>query len=187
MLRKKASGFHEMSSITQSISMHDDCRIKIKPSQRFTLSIRYHNIHIPGEASPTYPFIHNFYKHHDIQEKISIDVYKRIPLSSGMGGSSTNGANIIKILNQLYPLNYSNDDLASFCFPFSKDMPFFFYKPTALVEGEGERTQPIDPILAPSSVILLVDCKPGLSTQVVFDQYQKQPHQPSTMLCNNHN
>lgn len=82
----------------------------------------------------------------------------RIPRAAGLGSSAGVPAAVLKGLNELWSLGLSLEELSRLAARLGSDTPFFIYGGTALVEGRGERVTPLPPPL-PTWLVLL---KPNL-------------------------
>jgi len=69
---------------------------------------------------------------------VIIEVNKRIPWLSGLGGDSSDAAAILRGLNKLWGLGLSLKELLKLASQLSSDTSFFLYGGTALAEGRGE-------------------------------------------------
>jgi len=77
------------------------------------------------------------------RQGIRLVVRKRLPVAAGVGGGSSDAAATIRALATLLETGWSRDDMAAIGGEVGSDVPFFFYGPTALVEGRGERVSPL--------------------------------------------
>jgi 4-diphosphocytidyl-2-C-methyl-D-erythritol kinase len=80
---------------------------------------------------------------------------KRIPVSAGLGGGSSDAAAALRGLNALWRLGNSDAHLAEASTEIGSDVAFFVCGGTALVEGRGERVTPL-PDIAPVWLVLLI-------------------------------
>jgi len=85
----------------------------------------------------------------------AIEVSKRIPLASGLGGDSSDAAAILQGLNKLWELSLSKDELLKLAAQLGSDVAFFVYGGTALVEGRGEVVTPLPPLPHMWAVLML--------------------------------
>jgi 4-diphosphocytidyl-2-C-methyl-D-erythritol kinase len=92
---------------------------------------------------------------------VTIEVSKRIPLVSGLGGDSSNAAAILRGLNKLWGLGLSLKELLELATKLGSDVSFFLYGGTALVKGRGEMVTPLPP-LPHMWVVLVVPNTPRL-------------------------
>ncbi len=77
------------------------------------------------------------------RQGIRLVVRKRLPVAAGVGGGSSDAAATIRALAVLLETGWSRADMAAVGAEVGSDVPFFFYGPTALVEGRGERVSPL--------------------------------------------
>ena len=131
---KLDTGFHELNSVLSRIDLYDEIRIKDESS----FSISYNgpfgdqvgsNDHISKLFN--YLIDKNYLK----QKSFAIQVVKNIPMGSGLGGGSSNVAEIIKYLIRSNLLDSSSSteiarDLGS-------DIEFFIDEGSALISGKG--------------------------------------------------
>jgi 4-diphosphocytidyl-2-C-methyl-D-erythritol kinase len=68
---------------------------------------------------------------------------KRIPMGAGLGGGSSDAAATIAGLNRLLNLGWSKEKMAHVGQTLGSDVPFFFFTPSAIVEGRGEKVAPV--------------------------------------------
>jgi 4-diphosphocytidyl-2-C-methyl-D-erythritol kinase len=84
----------------------------------------------------------------------TIEVNKRIPLMSGLGGDSSDAAAILRGLNQLWDLGLPLPELVRLASQLGSDVAFFLYGGTALVRGRGEIVTPLSSL--PHTWVVLV-------------------------------
>ena len=68
---------------------------------------------------------------------------KRIPMGAGLGGGSSDAAATIVGLNRLLNLGWSRERMVHIGQTLGSDVPFFFFAPSAIVEGRGETVAPV--------------------------------------------
>ncbi|MBR1634925.1 MAG: 4-(cytidine 5'-diphospho)-2-C-methyl-D-erythritol kinase [Lachnospiraceae bacterium] len=113
-----------------------------------------------------------------INKEIKIHLVKRIPFEAGLAGGSTDAAAVLKGLNKLLDLHYTNEGLAGIGVKLGADIPYCIYGGTMLAEGIGEKLTPVEPELATMPVLLV---KPdfGVSTGGIYqrlDAVKNPPH-----------
>ena len=91
---------------------------------------------------------------------------KEIPVAAGLGGGSSDGAAALVGLSRLWGLEFGCDRLLQAAAALGSDVPFFLYGGTALVEGRGERVEPLHVHDGP--YYLLVNPGFAVSTAAVF-------------------
>lgn len=107
------------------------------------------------------------------ERDVHIRIAKRIPFAGGLGGSSADGAGVLRALNELCGLGMSAQDLAEIAARFGSDAPFLAsgYS-AALVEGRGEQVGMLPAFPAETRFVLVI---PELSLHVgdVFAALQR--------------
>jgi len=112
----------------------------------------------------------------------SIRLTKNIPVSSGLGGGSSDAAAVLKGLNQLWDLQLDLKTLCELGLDLGADVPACIAHQSAIVRGIGEI---IEPIALPfqSAPVLLINPNQPLSTRDVFTRY-KTDGVPFTVASN---
>lgn len=78
---------------------------------------------------------------------VEIELEKRIPIAAGLGGGSSNAANVIRALNFLWGLDLSMSEMESIAARFGSDIAFFLHGGTAWATHRGEVVTPCEDIL----------------------------------------
>ena len=158
VLAKRRDGFHEIRSVIQTISLCDSLRFQLSRSVTFKSNMP---AWIPEESlvSKAAGLLQEVT---GCSEGVTIEVSKRIPLLSGLGGDSSDAAATLRGLNKLWRLGLSQDKLLELAVQLGSDVAFFFYGGTALVEGRGEIVTPLSPV-SPVQVVLLLPPVPRIS------------------------
>ena len=82
-------------------------------------------------------------KRFKIKAGVKITITKKIPVSAGMGGGSSDAAAVLRGLNKLWQLNLSKEQLALIGLEIDSDVPFCVYSQLALVTRRGEKVKPL--------------------------------------------
>ena len=142
VLAKRWDGFHEIRSVIQTINLCDSLRLQL--SQNIELKSDAPNW-VSGESLVA-KATSLLQEVTGCTKGVTIEVSKRIPLVSGLGGDSSNAAATLRGLNKLWELGLSLKELLELASQVSSDVSFFLYSGTALVEGKGEIVTPLAPL-----------------------------------------
>jgi 4-diphosphocytidyl-2-C-methyl-D-erythritol kinase len=96
---------------------------------------------------------------------VTINVEKRIPAGSGMGGGSSDAASTLLALNRLWELRWSRAQLQELAVALGADVPFFLGPGPAFVEGLGER---LTALALPPRYFAVVHPQVAVSTREIF-------------------
>ena len=95
----------------------------------------------------------------------TINVTKRIPAGSGLGGGSSDAATTLIALNRLWDLNLPRTKLSAIGLQLGADVPFFLHGHHAFAEGIGERLTTIE---LPATWFAIVWPQVPVSTREIF-------------------
>jgi 4-diphosphocytidyl-2-C-methyl-D-erythritol kinase len=139
VLDKRRDGFHEIRSVIQAISLGDCLRFQESDATRFSGSSR----DWVSERSLVSRAVNLIRETTGCDLGVTIEVDKRIPLSSGLGGDSSDAAATLRGLNRLWSLGLSQEALHGLAAQLGSDVPFFLYGGTALLQGRGDLVTPL--------------------------------------------
>jgi 4-diphosphocytidyl-2-C-methyl-D-erythritol kinase len=151
VLAKRRDGYHEIRSVIQAINLCDSLSFQLGQGLEFRCGS-------PGwsaEKSLVSGAAYLLQEATGCTRGALIEVEKRIPLTAGLGGDSSDAAAVLRGLNQLWGLGLSLNDLLGLAPRLGSDVAFFLYGGTALAEGRGEKVTPL-PLLLHRWVVLVV-------------------------------
>jgi len=86
---------------------------------------------------------------------VEATMLKHIPIGAGLGGGSSDGAHMLKILNTLFELNLSAEQLKLFASQLGSDCPFFIENTPCFVHGRGELLEPVNVSMRGQHVVII--------------------------------
>jgi 4-diphosphocytidyl-2-C-methyl-D-erythritol kinase len=146
---KRADNYHELRTIFQTISLHDDLRLRL-PTPRnseITLTI-YGNDRLaqePAEKNLVYRAVDALRRELKIRGGVEIDLHKTIPAGGGLGGGSSNAAAALLGYLQLIGTtkNVAPERLIEIAVSLGADVPFFLFGGRALGVNKGDEIYPL--------------------------------------------
>jgi len=157
VLAKRPDGFHEVRSVIQAINLCDSLHFQLSEG----VIIKCDEPKWIPEKSLVSKTLSLLQEATKCPEGVSIEINKRIPLVSGLGGDSSDAAAILRGLNKLWDLGLSLSQLLELASQLGSDVAFFLYGGTALVKGRGEIVTPL-PHLPPTWVVLAIPPVSGM-------------------------
>jgi 4-diphosphocytidyl-2-C-methyl-D-erythritol kinase len=136
ILGKRPDGYHELITVLQTISLHDDLRFEVRDDRRIIL-------HCDDAEIPTDDRNLIVRAGIELRERLGsgpgaeIDLTKRIPAKAGLGGASSNAAVTLLALNALWRGQLNRDELTAIGAGLGADVPFFFLGGRCLATGTG--------------------------------------------------
>ena len=163
VLRRREDGYHEVKMIMQTIGLHDD--LEIRKTKTPGIQVKTNLYYLPtNENNLVYKAAKLLMDEFQIQDGVSIQLKKRIPVAAGMAGGSADGAAVLWGINQMYGLGLSMQALMERGVRLGADVPYCIQRGTALAEGIGEKLSVLPPM--PKCTILIA--KPGISVSTKF-------------------
>ena len=168
IINKRDDGYHNISSIFIALDLFDT--LKFIPSDRFEIKFLNANIPLQNTVSEAVGLISKLYNI-DVGYKILID--KKIPIGSGLGGGSSNAAQILKMLNKIYSLKLKNSSLEELGKKIGSDVPFFIRGGIKKISGTGNIIKNINSAAIQAKIFLLVFPEFSVSTKWAYQKIKK--------------
>lgn len=177
---KREDGYHLLEMIMQSIELYDEIEIKII-SEGIEIKCDKHFIPTDGR-NLAYKAAELFIKNYNINSGVSIDIVKNIPVAAGLAGGSSDCATVLKLMNKLFEVNATEEELMNLGITLGADVPYCIKGGTALCEGIGERITTLDSFK--NHIVVLVKPPFGVSTREVYKNFDinKAKVHPNTQV-----
>ena len=159
---RRPDGYHLLDSLMVPISLYDEIHLAVAlGEQRATrpgaaLVVSCDDPTVPGdETNLAYKAAALVCQEAGLQARICIHLRKRIPAGAGLGGGSSNAATVLKSLNTLLALGWTEAHLCQLGARLGADVPFFIPCRPARIGGIGDIVTTVPPLPA-RSVVLVV-------------------------------
>ncbi|MEC9302894.1 MAG: 4-(cytidine 5'-diphospho)-2-C-methyl-D-erythritol kinase [Bacteroidota bacterium] len=144
IIKKRSDGFHNISSVIYPIQdLYDVLEIVESNSFSFTVSGTLFNNDIQSDKNICVK-AYNLLKADFNLPCVKIHLHKRIKIGAGLGGGSSDGVFTLILLNDIFNLKLSKDDLKRYAIILGSDCPFFVENTPHIVSGKGELMKKID-------------------------------------------
>jgi 4-diphosphocytidyl-2-C-methyl-D-erythritol kinase len=141
VLKKREDGYHEIFSVMQAIDLYD--HLTLHKTEK-GIDILCDHPDVPkDETNLAYQAADLLFREGNFPGGVRIDIEKKIPVSAGLGGGSSNAAFTLTGMNQLFDLKLSFQKLHFLASKIGSDVPFFLYSGQAIAQGRGEKIVPI--------------------------------------------
>jgi 4-diphosphocytidyl-2-C-methyl-D-erythritol kinase len=133
-LEVETSREQRFQTLQQNSSPMNDCElcvtgIKVQGNAEQNLVVRAYRL--LKEDFPTLP-------------PVTATLHKGIPTQAGMGGGSSDCGYMIRLLNELFHLGLTDEQMIGYAARLGADCAFFIKSTPCYAEGIGERLQPVD-------------------------------------------
>lgn len=168
VLSKRPDGYHEITTLFQSIDLHDTLTLELlqKPEIQVEIASPWPLPH--GQANLVYRAAERLLPH--AEKGVRIRLEKRIPVGAGLGGGSSDAAATLVGLKTLFSLCLSDAELHQIALELGSDVPYFLVGGLCRGQGRGEVLERLPAQFDRYSFLLtLPDC--SLSTEAVYREY----------------
>ncbi|MCU4675349.1 4-(cytidine 5'-diphospho)-2-C-methyl-D-erythritol kinase [Catenovulum sp. 2E275] len=151
---RRDNGYHELQTLFQFIDLADTLHFEL--TNDANISLNGDLLDISAQNNLIYKAAQALMPYNKQNFGIKMRVEKRIPAGAGLGGGSSNCATTLLILNKLWQINLSIDQLAEIGVKLGADVPVFVRGTTAFAQGIGEF---LYPTTVPEQSLLLAIAK----------------------------
>lgn len=171
---RREDGYHPIETLYQTLSLCDELS--------FTPHTGPTTIECTTDGVPRGPGNLAFKAAELMRERcgrssgVRIEIRKSIPVSAGLAGGSGNAAATLIALNELWELNFSDDELGALALELGSDVPYCMIGGTVGGTGRGEILEPLSPI--PPTSFVLAHPPMSVSTAYVYNHPSLSPREP---------
>lgn len=193
---RRADGYHNLLSLMCRVGLFDEIRLRLTAAP---IRLMCSDPCLPrDESNLAVRAAAVFFEALGRREGVEIALEKRIPVSAGLGGGSSNAASVLMGLNHASGRPFSRRRLKQLARRLGADVPFFICETPALASGIGDILEPY-PNLPMFHIILI--CPPfavstaevyrklnlrltNCSKQLTRARFKKEGFDPKRHLCN---
>lgn len=178
ILGRRPDGYHEIRSVLQTISLHDELSFAARNDKQVSLSCN--DPLIPtDDRNLVLRAASALLDHSKVSRGANIRLEKRIPAQGGLGGGSSNAAIALLALNHLWSLEIELAELLTIGATLGADIPFFFAGGPVLATGVGTSLKLIPEDNLPIRHLIIVTPRATVSTSEAY-QALRAPSLTST-------
>ena len=167
VLGRRENGYHDVRMVMQTVYLYD--RIIMKKSKTPGIRLETNLYYLPvNENNLAYQAAQMLMDEFHIEEGVSIQLDKHIPVAAGMAGGSSNAAAVLFGLNRMFSLGLSQKELMERGVKLGADVPYCIMRGTVLAEGIGEILTPLSPM--PKCYVLIAKPAISVSTKMVYEK-----------------
>jgi 4-diphosphocytidyl-2-C-methyl-D-erythritol kinase len=148
ILGKRADGYHELRTIFQTVSLHDELRLRASKSGDISLTIHGNEelAREPVKKNLAYRAVEALRRELKMRSGVEIELHKTIPSGGGLGGGSSNAAAALFGYLQLTGRKLPMAVLLELAASLGADVPIFLFGGRALGAGRGDEIYPLPDI-----------------------------------------
>ncbi len=163
---RRPDGYHLIDSLIAFAGVHDTIRasraneLSLKISGQFGAALESDEDNLVLRAARTLA------ERAGVDSGARLELVKRLPVASGIGGGSADAAATLTALMRLWRLNKKTLDLPGLALDLGADVPICLHGRASFVGGIGETVDPCPTL--PGAWLVLVNPGSALSTAAVF-------------------
>lgn len=142
ILNKRSDGYHNLETIFYPIPLTDSLEIIENRQTVKSPTFPFTTSGIPISGKPSSNLCVKAYRllKQDFPDMpgVKIHLHKIIPSGAGLGGGSADAAFSLKVMNELFKLQLTNEQLIHYAAKLGSDCPFFIINKPCFASGRGE-------------------------------------------------
>lgn len=166
--RRRADGYHDIETLFAFAADGD----RLSATEAKTLSLQiggpFGDGLSTGEDNLVLRAARLMQQHFNVETGAAIQLDKRLPIASGIGGGSADAAATARLLNILWRLGASEAELATLLAPVGADIPACVYSRASFGRGTGTELELLDGSALSGKHLLLVNPLQAVSTAAIF-------------------
>ena len=163
---RRPDGYHNIETLFEKIDLKDEIIIREK-DRGINVAVEPSDLCPSGKDNIVYKAIQALLKESGANLGLEIVIRKKIPVSAGLGGGSSNAASAMRAINKVFELGITQERLFSMAGQIGKDVPFFMMDHSfALGTGTGDNLEKIDADIDLAHI--LIKPKESLSTAQMY-------------------
>ncbi len=175
IIAKRADGYHALETVFYPVALQD--MLEIIHSDNTAKDIIFSNtgIDIPGDETQNLcvKAYHLLKKDFPTIPAVKMHLHKKIPMGAGLGGGSSDGTAVLKLLNQQFNVGLNLNQLVDYAAQLGSDCPFFVHDHACHATGRGEILNASTCDLSNYKIALV---HPGIHVSTTWAFSQLQPH-----------
>jgi 4-diphosphocytidyl-2-C-methyl-D-erythritol kinase len=165
VLNKRRDGYHNLEMVNAKIDLYDEIHIK-KCQVSTGIIIKSNDMFLSSQDNVILQCARYMQDRYHINYGMEIKINKNIPYGAGLGGNSTDAAEVIKGINEIAELQLTQETMKDIAQMFGADIPYCLINDVAYVTQTGEDIKPIPNQLKGRSVLLIHPKKHILTSDV---------------------
>ncbi|MDR3713628.1 MAG: 4-(cytidine 5'-diphospho)-2-C-methyl-D-erythritol kinase [Puia sp.] len=174
---KRKDGYHELETVFFPVPLKDVIEL-IRSDE---LHFQAYGLAIPGDIDTNLCVKAYRLLKQDFSDLPPVDMrlYKKIPMGAGLGGGSSDGAFMLKALNDKFQLQLDDRQLREYAGRLGSDCPFFLVNQPCYATGRGELLEPVALDLSGHSIVFI---HPGVHVKTAWAFAQLKPARPERSI-----
>jgi 4-diphosphocytidyl-2-C-methyl-D-erythritol kinase len=160
---RRADGYHLLQTVFQMLDFCD--WLRFSPAGNGVIRLKKTTPGVEEQNDLTIRAAHLLAEYTGCNLGVCIDIEKNLPMGGGLGGGSSDAATTLVVLNRLWQLGLSKQELMELGLRLGADVPVFIYGYSAWGEGVGEHLQAL---ILPEKWVVIIKPECHVNTKEIF-------------------
>ena len=175
VVSKRPDGYHNLETVFYPVPLRDNLEVKPLNDTDAPYRLTVGGAKVEGQAADNLVVkVYLALKEEFGLPPVDIFLYKNVPMGAGLGGGSCDAASMMLLLNEMFALGLSPEEMERRIAPFGADCAFFVRNRPAYATGIGDELSPI-PLSLRGKFILLVKPDVFVSTKEAYARVTPRP------------
>lgn len=167
IVNKRSDGYHDLETVFYPIDIHDELCIETSDSDTCELILEGHDVNCNSNDNLVVKAYNLLRKDYEIPG-VCATLVKHLPMQAGLGGGSSDGAYMIRLLNEYFQLGLSKESMCLYASRLGADCAFFIESQPAYAEGIGDKLTPYEIPELKGKTLVLIKPNVAVSTKEAY-------------------
>lgn len=145
VVEKRNDGYHNLETVFYPVQWCDIMEVIPGPNHSKGIEVHMSGLPVAGKHADNlcvkaYELMKNSFP----VRSVKLYLHKQIPMGAGLGGGSSDAAFFVKMMNGLFTLKLSSEEMQSLVKKIGADCAFFIEGAPVYAEGRGDEFFPVD-------------------------------------------
>jgi 4-diphosphocytidyl-2-C-methyl-D-erythritol kinase len=176
--RRRDDGYHDIETLFAFAKHGDQLQASLSDRLDLTIDGPFGSGLSADDDNLVMQAANRLRAHFSITDGASIRLTKNLPIASGIGGGSADAAAAARLLNRLWDIQASEQQIADILAPLGADIPACVFSRTSFGSGTGTALILCDDSNVPARHLLLVNPLQSVSTAAIFKAWDGKDQGP---------
>jgi 4-diphosphocytidyl-2-C-methyl-D-erythritol kinase len=176
--RRREDGYHDIETLFAFAQHGDQLQASLADTLDLTIDGPFGSGLSVDDDNLVMQAANRLRAHFSIADGASIRLTKNLPIASGIGGGSADAAAAARLLNRLWDIQASEQQIADILAPLGADIPACVFSRTSFGSGTGTALILRDDSNVPARHLLLVNPLQSVSTAAIFKAWDGEDRGP---------
>jgi 4-diphosphocytidyl-2-C-methyl-D-erythritol kinase len=176
--RRREDGYHDIETLFAFAQHGDELQASLSDRLELTIDGPFGRGLSADDDNLVMQAANRLRAHFSITSGASIRLTKNLPIASGIGGGSADAAAAARLLNRLWDIQATEQEIADILAPLGADIPACVFSRTSFGSGTGTAIELRDDSNVPARHLLLVNPLQSVSTAAIFKAWDGKDQGP---------